>query len=32
MYNWKVQDNGNMDLIYGNDTSPIFKTEQPSEQ
>jgi len=28
-YNWKVQDSGNMDLRFGNDTSTIFKAEQP---
>jgi len=31
-YNWKVQESGNMDLRCGNDTSTLFKTEQPSEK
>jgi hypothetical protein len=31
-YNRKVQESGNTELRIGNDTTTIFKTEQPSEQ
>jgi len=31
-YNWKVQDSGNMDVSCVNESSTVYKTEQPSEK